>query len=133
MNRHPLDQHVPLDIWREIKTYIVHDIKTQGKHLKKEKSVINFNKTLKHLPIFTPPTSGPQIVFNSAMKPFRVARYLYHVQAFKPIDDAAQPYRDGKITLIVTSSLKLKTDFDGLDCLYHKLDYQNYCSGTNNI
>ena len=88
---------------------------------------------MKHLPIFTPPTSGPQIVFNSAKKPFRVARYLYHVQAFKPIDDAAQPYRDGKITLIVTSSLKLKTDFDGLDCLYHKLDYQNYCSKTNNI
>ena len=89
MERHPLDQRIPFDIWREIKSYIVHNIKTQGKHLKKEKSVINFNTTLKDLPNFTPPTSGPQIVFNSATRPVRVARYLYHVQAFKPIEDSS--------------------------------------------
>ena len=64
MTRHPLDKLIPLDIWREIKTYIVHNIKTQGKHLKKEKSVINFNKSLNDLPTFTPPNNGPQIVFN---------------------------------------------------------------------
>ena len=47
MERHPLEQlGIPLDIWREIKTYIVHNIKTQGKHLKKEKSVIHFNNVL---------------------------------------------------------------------------------------
>ena len=52
MERHPLDKLIPLDIWRELKTYIVHNIKTQGKHLKKEKSVINFNKSLNDLPTF---------------------------------------------------------------------------------
>ena len=140
MKRHPLEQlGIPLDIWREIKTYIVHNIKTQGKHLKKEKSVINFNKSLQDLPTFGPPTSGPQIVFNSATKPMRVARYLYHIQAFKPIDDAAQPYRDGKISVIVTCPLKFINGFDdgtlsgGTNCLYHRLDYQNYWSGTKNI
>ena len=138
MKRHPLDQRVTLDIWREIKSYIVHNIKTQGKHLKKEKSVINFNTTLKDLPNFTPPTSGPQIVFNSATRPVRVARYLYHVQAFKPLDDAAEPYRDGKISLIVTCPLKFRNGFDDgnhpnadKDYLYHRLDYQKYWSGTN--
>ena len=135
MKRHPLDQRVPLDIWREIKSYIVHNIKTQGKHLKKEKSVINFNKTLKRLPTFAPPTTGPQIVFNSATKPIRVARYLYHIQAFKPVDDAAEPYRDGKISLIVTCPLKFINGNNvccGKDYLYHRLDYQKYWSGTNN-
>ena len=136
MKRHPLEQlGIPLDIWREIKTYIVHNIKTQGKHLKKEKSVINFNKSLQDLPIFKPPTTGPQIVFNSATKTMRVARYLYHIQAFKPIDDAAQPYRDGKISLIVTCPLKFKNGFDdgtlsgGTNLLYHRLDYQKYWKG----
>jgi len=147
MTRHPLDQRLPLDIWREIKTYIVHNIKTQGKHLKKEKSVINFNKTLKNLPTFTPPTSGPQIIFNAPVSAgrfaVRVARYIYHVQAFKPVDDAAEPYRDGKISLIVTCPLKLrKTVTLGsnlnkiqpgyIDHLYHRSDYQKYWSGTNN-
>lgn len=146
MTRHPLDQRLPLDIWREIKTYIVHNIKTQGKHLKKEKSVINFNKTLKNLPTFTPPTSGPQIIFNAPVSAgrfaVRVARYIYHVQAFKPVDDAAEPYRDGKISLIVTCPLKLRkfpsrssvkyTSHNGKDYLYHRSDYQKYWSGTNN-
>ena len=136
MERHPLDQRVPFDIWREIKSYIVHNITTQGKHLKKEKSVIHFNKTLKHLPSFAPPTTGPQIIFNSATRPIRVARYLYHIQAFKPVDDAAEPYRDGKISLTVTCPLKFINGFDdgtlsgGLDGLYHRLDYKNYWSGT---
>ena len=151
MTRHPLDQRLPLDIWREIKTYIVHNINTQGKHLKKEKSVINFNKTLKNLPTFTPPTSGPQIIFNATVSAgsrrllppaLRVARYIYHVQAFKPVDDAAEPYRDGKISLIVTCPLKLRklpdpsrvkyTSRNGKDYLYHRSDYQKYWTGTNN-
>lgn len=138
MERHPLDQRLPLDIWREIKTYIVHNIKTQGKHLKKEKSVINFNKTLKHLPIFAPPTNGPQIVYNSATRPVRVVRYLYHIQAFKPVDNAAEPYRDGKISLIVTCPLKFINGFVRMvngnmlvDNLYHRLDYKNYWSGLS--
>ena len=146
MTRHPLDQLLPLDLWREIKSYIVHNIKTQGKHLKKEKSVINFNKTLKNLPTFTPPTSGPQIIFNATVSAgqfsVRVARYIYHVQAFKPVDDAAEPYRDGKISLIVTCPLKLRKTVTlgsnlnkihgGKDYLYHRSDYQKYWSGTNN-
>jgi hypothetical protein len=140
MERHPLEQlGIPLDIWREIKTYIVHNIKTQGKHLKKEKSVINFNKSLQDLPTFKPPTTGPQIVFTSAMKPLRMARYLYHIQAFKPVNDAAEPYRDGKISLSVTCLVKFTREWEenntlsgGADCLYHRLDYQNHWSGTNN-
>ena len=125
MERHPLDTLIPLDIWRELKTYIVHNIKTQGKHLKKEKSVINFNKSLNDLPTFMPPTNGPQIVFNSATKPVRVAKYLYHIEAFKPVSNAAEPYRDGKITVISYSPFR-ERKLLGTNGLYHRLDYQNY-------
>ena len=98
MERHPLDHLIPLDLWREIKTYIVHNIRTQAKHVKKDKSIINFNRCLQHLPTFLPATLGPQIIFNSAKEKVRIAKYLYHVQAFlKPVDNAAEPYRDGKI------------------------------------
>ena len=94
---------------------------------------------MKHLPIFAPPSYGPQIVFNSAKRPIRVARYLYHIQAFKPVDDAAEPYHDGKISLIVTSPLKFINGFDdgthlgGKDYLYHRLDYQKYWMDNKDI
>lgn len=35
------------DIWREIKTYLFHNIKIHGKHLKKDIHIQHFNKTLK--------------------------------------------------------------------------------------
>ena len=35
--RFVLEQNIPLDIWRELKKYLVHNIKIQGKHLKKQR------------------------------------------------------------------------------------------------
>ena len=101
MERFVLEYKIPLDIWRELKTYLVHNIKTQAKHIKKEKSIINFNNTLRQVPRIKPPSSGPKIVYNSAKKSYRIAKYIYHIQAFKPGRfDAAAPHRDGKLTII---------------------------------
>ena len=38
------------DIWNLIKTYIFHDIKSQGKHLKNDKDIIIYNNILQKLP-----------------------------------------------------------------------------------
>ena len=104
MERFVLECKIPLDIWRELKTYLVHNIKTQAKHMKSEKSIINFNDALRQLPRIRPPPNGPKIVFNSAKKSYRMAKYIYHIQAFKPGKfDAAAPYRDGKLTIIAHS------------------------------
>ena len=101
MERFVLELKIPMDLWRELKKYLVHNIKTQAKHMKNEKDIINFNNALRDLPRILPPPSGPKIVFNSARKSYRMAKYIYHIQAFKPgIFDAAAPYRDGKLTII---------------------------------
>ena len=101
MERFVLEPMIPLDIWRELKTYLVHNIKTQAKHMKNEKSIINFNDALRNLPRIMPPPSGPKIVYNSAKKSYRIAKYIYHIQAFKPgTFGATKPYSDGKFTII---------------------------------
>ena len=38
MERFVLERKIPLDIWRELKTYLVHNIKTQAKHKKSKKN-----------------------------------------------------------------------------------------------
>ena len=64
----------------------------------------NFNDTLRQVPRIKPPQNGPQIIFNSAKQAYRMAKYIYHIQAFKPGKfDAAAPYHDGKLTIIVHS------------------------------
>ena len=37
MERFVLERKIPVDIWRELKTYLVHNIQTQAKHMKKRK------------------------------------------------------------------------------------------------
>ena len=65
MERFVLERKIPVDIWRELKTYLVHNIQTQAKHMKKEKSIINFNDTLRQVPRIKPPPSGPRIIYNT--------------------------------------------------------------------
>ena len=80
MERFVLERKIPLDIWRELKTYLVHNIKTQAKHIKNKKSINNFNDALRQLPRIRPPPSGPKIVYNSAKKSYRIAKYIYHIK-----------------------------------------------------
>lgn len=106
---HLIWRKIPIDIWRELKTYLIHNIKTQGKHLKKNKDIINFNNVLFDLPRFKPPRNGPWIIYNSNEKPFKITKYLYHIQAFKPryhLDASGNTIAniwggDGKLTIIV--------------------------------
>ena len=69
------------DIWREIKTYIFHNIKIHGKHLKNDKYVINFNKVVKSIPGIYMPRIGPRIIYCSAKKSFRFVKFVYKIQA----------------------------------------------------
>jgi hypothetical protein len=107
MTHFVLEYQIPLDIWRELKTYLVHDIKTQGRHLKKNKDIINFNNALCNLPRIEIPRNGPRIVYSSVKKNFLTIKYLYHVQAFKPkyhLDlscNVITNVGDGKLSIIV--------------------------------
>ena len=69
------------DVWREIKTYLFHNIKIHGKHLKNDKYVKKFNKIVKSLPGKYIPRTGPRIVYCSATRPFRYVKFIYKVPA----------------------------------------------------
>lgn len=74
-----LEKKIPEDIWLYcIKPCIVHDIKTQGKHLIKIENNQNFNKTMIELPKKRIVKRGIKIVYNSAKKPFRFVKFLYY-------------------------------------------------------
>ncbi len=69
------------EIWREIKSFLFHDIKIHGKHLKNDKYVKKFNQVVKNLPVKYIPSSGPRIVYQSNTIVDRCAKFLYRVQA----------------------------------------------------
>lgn len=74
-----LEKKIPEDIWLYcIKSCIVHDIKTQGKHLIKSENNEKFNKTMIELPKKRIIESGIKIVYNSAKKPFRLVKFVYY-------------------------------------------------------
>ena len=73
--------HIIEDIWREIKSFLFHNIKIHGKHLKNDFFVKKFNKVVKAIPVKYMPASGPKIVFQSSLTPYRCAKFLYRVQA----------------------------------------------------
>jgi hypothetical protein len=69
------------DVWREIKSYLIHNIKKHGKHLKDDKYVKQYNQVIKQIPIKYIPASGPRIVYQSNTIIHRCAKFLYKVQA----------------------------------------------------
>ena len=69
------------DIWKEIKLYLFHNIKIHGKHLKNDKNIIQFNKVVKSLPRKYIPASGPRLVYQSCLKPYRCVKLIYSVKA----------------------------------------------------
>jgi len=68
-------------IWKEIKSFLFHNIKIHGKHLKNDTFIKNFNQVVKNIPLKYMPTCGPKIIYQSELKPYRCAKFLYRVKA----------------------------------------------------
>ena len=69
------------DVWKEIKSFLFHNIKIHGKHLKNDVFVKKFNKVIKSMPLKYIPASGPKIIYQSQLKKYRCAKFLYRVKA----------------------------------------------------
>ena len=67
------------DIWKLIKEYLFHNIKKQGKHLKNNKYIHDYNNILKTLPKMYIPRMGPRIIYNSFKREFRIVKFIYHI------------------------------------------------------
>jgi hypothetical protein len=79
-----MEKYIIDDLWYVIKSYLFHNIKIHGKHLKVEnKNVCLYNEIVKSIPIIQYPRTGPRIIYNSAKKDFRVAKLLYHGKQLK--------------------------------------------------
>ena len=67
------------EIWREIKSYLFHSIKN-GKHLKNDIYIKNYNKTLKDIPQKYIPRLGPRIIWCSRPKnPKGLVKFIYNI------------------------------------------------------
>jgi len=71
------------NIWLIIKSFLIHNIKIHGLHLKNNKEIIMFNKVIKNLPKPKIPRNGPRIIYSSAKQIFRYVKYIYN---FNPFD-----------------------------------------------
>ena len=68
---------IPDDVWNYIKTFLFHDIKIHGKHLKNDKYVKKYNKVVKIFPFLIKKYNGPRIIYNSAKKGTRIVKFVY--------------------------------------------------------
>ena len=67
------------DVWILIKSFLFHNIKKQGKHLKKEiKHVCLYNKVVKSVPTIIKPVSGPYVVYSLPKNNIQLAKLLYY-------------------------------------------------------
>jgi Fe-S oxidoreductase len=71
----------PVELWREICGFLIHNIKKHGKHLQiNNKNVVNFNQVIQELPPKTVPHNGPRIIFGSNKHCYRLIKFLYNIQ-----------------------------------------------------
>ena len=74
-----LEKKIPSDIWLfKIKPFLIHNIKTQGKHLIKNKNNQNFNKTMLELPKKRIIKRGIKIIYTTNTKPYRFVKFMYY-------------------------------------------------------
>ena len=69
------------ELWREIKTYLFHDIKTQGRHLKNKPFIKTYNNVIESIPKKYTEKGNTfiKIVYNSATKNFRIVKFIYKI------------------------------------------------------
>ena len=83
----------PEELWREIKSYIIHNIKIHGRHLKKNCEIKLFNKVTKSIPGKYEPNIWPIIVYGLPNKKFRTVKFIYYVPAPKSIERNSNNYK----------------------------------------
>lgn len=68
---------IPGDLWNIIKSFMFHNIKTQGKHLKNDPYIKLYNLTLRLMPPLIIPRSGPRIIYSSVTANTRFIKFIY--------------------------------------------------------
>lgn len=69
--------YFPNDVWLIITSFMFHNIKTQGKHLKNDPYIKLYNYIIKLMPPLIIPRIGPRIIYSSATKTIRFIKFIY--------------------------------------------------------
>ena len=132
--RFVLEQNIPLDIWRELKKYLIHDIKTQGRHFKKNKDIINYNAVMREVPRIYAMAGGPKILYQNDNRRIedRCKKFLYC--RIMPSDIKHKILKShNKYSLIIefmcvfpvdNSVYRLKSYFDKIDCINYIKEFR---------
>ena len=112
---------LPDELWLIIKSYMFHDIKTQGKHLKNDIFIKLYNYNLKQMCPLVIPSNGPRIIYDGKNKKYRFVRFLY----LRPMkyDNLKNMYFNS-FRIIVTQLLK--ENYDDNPKLYSKMINDEY-------
>lgn len=132
--RFVLEQNIPLDIWRELKKYLVHTIKTQGRHFKKNKDIINYNAVMREVSRIYAMVSEPRILYQNRARRIedRCKKFLYCRIKPSAIKNKILKSHD-KYSLIIevmcvfpvdNSVYRLKSYFDKIDCINYIKDFR---------
>ena len=93
------------DVWSIIKEFIFHNIKKQGKHLKNDINIKNYNNVMKNIPIKIIPSFGPRIVYRSISITTEIGRrfikYCYYVHThLKRVNNGFRSYQMIEIQML---------------------------------
>lgn len=99
--------YIPKDLWNIIKSYMFHNIKTQGKHLKDDIYVKLYNYCLKQMCPLIIPNLGPRIIYDGSNKNYRFIKFIY----LRPMkyDIFTNTYKNN-FKIVVTQLLKENYD-----------------------
>ena len=67
------------DVWNNIKTFLFHNIKIHGKHLKNDPNIKNYNETIKVFNNILKEANNPRIIFGRLNKNFRIVKFIYEI------------------------------------------------------
>ena len=96
--------HIIEDVWLYIKTFLFHNIKTQGKHLKNDLNIRNYNKIINIFNNILKETSNPRIILGIQKNNFRIVKFIYELNyknirsiiLIHQIYNGKPPYKDVK-------------------------------------
>lgn len=136
-----LEKNIPIDIWiHEIKTFFIHDIKTQGKHLKKNVEIIKYNTVLQKIPRIYEITNMPKIVYKNTLlkNPARIKKFLYarkcpNIKNNNINNFSAGDYFERGEYSVPPYSLIIEYSINNQNSKQNLIDYYNNIDNVNNI
>jgi hypothetical protein len=67
------------ELWKHIKSFLIHNIKIHGKHLQNDPYIKKYNSIIDNLPKFKPYDrgDGPYIIYTSASRSYQFVKFVY--------------------------------------------------------